>query len=141
MVAPRIEGGIVTVAGGIVGVLLLVIGLVTLARTGIPTESFTEPSTTVGPFGRTPLMGVIELVLGVLVIGASATADKSSMTGIGLVALVFGLVWLIEPGAFGALLGIGRETAVLYLVIGVLALAVGLVGGRGTVVRERRIER
>lgn len=130
----------VTVAGGVVGVVLLVIGLVTLARTGLPTESFTEPTTNVGPFSRTPLMGIVEVLLGVLVVAASATADKSSLAAIGLIALVFGIVWLIEPGAFGELLGVGRETAVLYVVLGVVALAAGSIGGGPAVVRERRID-
>jgi len=133
----RPQTNVVTLIGGVIGVLLLVIGIVALARTGIPTDSFTDPTTSVGPFTRTPLMGIIEILLGVLLIGASATADKGSMTGIGLVTLVFGIVWLIEPGAFGDLLGIGRESAVLYLAVGVVALATGLIG-RETVVRERR---
>jgi hypothetical protein len=132
----RRAADVVTLIGGAAGVLLLVIGIVTLARTGIPTDTFTEPTTSVGPFTRTPLMGIIEIVLGVLLIGASATADKGSVTGIGLVALVFGIVWVIEPGAFGELLGVGRESAVLYLVVGAVTLASGLVG-RETVVRER----
>lgn len=107
------ERCIITIIGGAVGVLLLVLGLVPLARTGIPTDSLTEPTTSVGPFGRTPLMGIIEILLGVLVSGSSATTDNGSITAIGLVARVFGIVWLIEPGAFGDLLGVGRESAVL----------------------------
>jgi hypothetical protein len=136
----RFDIGVIQIAAGVMGVLLLVIGLVTLARTGIPTESFTEPTTTVGPFGRTPLMGLIEVLLGVLVIGAAATADKGSVTAIGLIALVFGIVWMIEPGAFGELLGIGRDSAILYLLIGAVALATGLIGRGDRVVHERRIE-
>ena len=136
----RIEGRVVTIVGGAVGVLLLVIGLVTLARTGIPADSFTDPATTIGPFTRTPLMGIIEIVVGVLVIGASATADKGSVTAIGLIALVFGIVWSIEPGAFGELLGVGRESAVLYVAIGALTLVTGLLGREARVVRERRID-
>ncbi len=135
----RFEGGVLALLGGAIGVTLLVIGLVTLARTGIPTETFTEPATTVGPFTRTPVMGIIEIVLGVLVIGASATADKDSVTGLGLVSLVFGIVWMIEPGAFARLLGVGRESAVLYVLVGAVMLATGLTG-RERVVRERRIE-
>lgn len=132
--------GAVTVIGGAVGVVLLVIGLVTLARVGIPAESFTEPTTNVGPFTRTPLMGIIEILLGVLVVAASATGDKGSTTAIGLIALVFGIVWVIEPGAFGELLGVGRESALLYVLLGALTLIVGLTGRDGTVVRERHIE-
>ena len=135
---PRISPTVVSVIGGAIGVLLLVIGLVTLARTGVPTDSFSEPVTTVGPFERTPLMGIIEIIIGVLTVSAAASADRSSLTGLGLVSLVFGLVWMIEPGAFSGLLGVGRETAVLYLVIAVVCLVAGLLGGVWR--RERIVE-
>jgi hypothetical protein len=133
------RGGVVTVVGGAVGVLLLVIGLVTLVRTGIPDVTLVEPVTSVGPFTRTPLMGIIEILLGLLVIAGSAMADKGAVLAIGLIALVFGIVWMIEPAAFGELLGVGRESAVLYIVIGAVALVSGLMGRNGTIVRERRV--
>jgi hypothetical protein len=136
----RRETDAITIAGGIIGVLLLVLGLVTLARTGIPSESLLEPMTTVGPFSRTPLMALVEIVVGAVVIAGSVTADRGSMTGVGFVALVLSLVWLIEPGAFQGALGVGRESAVLYLVIGIVCLTVGFLGPRGRVVRERRID-
>ncbi len=139
MATPRLSSTVVSVVGGAIGVLLLVIGLVTLARTGVPTESFTEPTATVGPFARTPLMRIIEILIGVLMISSAAGADASSVMALGLVSLVFGLVWMIEPGAFGALLGVGRETAVLYLVIAVVCLVAGLLGGGWR--RERIVER
>jgi general stress protein CsbA len=135
----RVQADAVTVAGGAVGVLLLVLGLVSLARTGIPSGTLLEPVTSVGPFTRTPLMAIVELVLGVVVIGASATADRRSLTAIGLVSLVIGLVWVIEPGAFQTALGVGRESAMLYLVIGATCLAAGLLRLGGPV-RERRID-
>ena len=139
MATPRLGPTVVSIVGGAIGVLLLVIGLVTLARTGVPTESFTDPATTVGPFARTPLMGIIEILIGVLMISAAAGGDASSVMALGLVSLVFGLVWMIEPGAFGDLLGIGRETAVLYLIIAVACLLTGLLGGGWR--RERIVER
>lgn len=116
--------------GGAVGVLLLVIGLVALARTGIPMDTVTAPVASVGPFERTPIMAIIEIVFGVVLIGASASDDAGSVTGIGLVALVFGIVWLIEPGAFRTLLGVGRETAALYLGLGATLLGSGFLGPR-----------
>jgi hypothetical protein len=131
-----------SVAGGVAGVLLLVIGLVALARTGIPAEALTETTAAVGPFTRTPLMAIIEIVLGLIVLVGAVTAERGSLLGVGLVAIVFGLVWLIEPGAFGALLGVGRESAVLYLLVGIVLVVAGvLVRPGGTVVRERDVYR
>jgi hypothetical protein len=131
------DANAVTIAGGAVGVVLLVLGLVSLARTGIP-GTLLEPAATVGPFTRTPLMAVIELILGVVLIGASATADRRGLTAIGLIALVIGLVWVIEPAPFQTALGVGRESAILYLLIGGICLAAGLLRPGGAV-RERRV--
>lgn len=122
----------VAVVGGAVGVVLVVIGLVALARTGIPMDTITRPVASVGPFSRTPIMAIIEIVFGVVLIGASASSDVGSVTGIGLIALVFGIVWLIEPGAFRTLLGVGRETAVMYLVVGGTLVGTGFIGPRPT---------
>lgn len=111
--------------GSILGVIILVIGVVTVARTGIPANDLTAASTAVGPFSRTTLMGIIEVVLGLLLIGAGSTGN--GLRGLGLVFSVFGLVWLIEPGAFQGALGITHATGWLYLLVGLLALAGGLV--------------
>jgi uncharacterized membrane protein len=123
----RVDRGPATIVGAVIGIILLVIGLVALARTGIPADSLTDVTTTVGPFTRTPLMAIIEIIVGLLVIVASADADRASLLGIGMIALVFGIVWMIEPGAFQAWLGIGRDTAVLYLIIGIAGIVVGLI--------------
>ncbi|MEX0869402.1 MAG: hypothetical protein WD011_06990 [Nitriliruptoraceae bacterium] len=130
---------VVTLLGGAAGVVLLVIGIVALARTGIPADTLTAPTAGVGPFTRTPLMAIIEILLGVLLLSAAASRDVDSLTGIGLVMLVFGIVWLIEPGAFTRLLGVGRETAAFYLVVGALGLATGL--GRSLVASRGSAER
>lgn len=132
------ERNIVSVIGGVIGAVLLVIGLVALARTGIPADNLTQPETTVGPFTRTPLMAIIEILAGLLVVAASVSADRGALYGIGFVFLVFGLVWIIEPGAFRDALGVGRETAILYLVVGIVSLVGAVLAGpRGHVVRER----
>ncbi len=120
----------VAIVGGAIGVILLVIGLVALARTGIPTDTLTSPTASVGPFTRTPIMAIIEILLGLLLVSASASRDAGTVTGIGLIALVFGIVWLIEPGAFRPLLGVGRDTAILYLAFGGVCLGAGLLGPR-----------
>lgn len=116
---------VAAVVGSVLGVVVLVIGVVTVARTGIPAADLTGASTAVGPFSRTTLMGIIEVILGLLLIGAGSTGN--GLRGLGLVFFVFGLVWLIEPGAFQGALGITHATGWLYLLIGLFALAGGLV--------------
>jgi hypothetical protein len=126
------------IAASVLGALLLVIGIVALARTGVPAEALTDTTASVGPFTRTPLMAILEIALGLIIVVASATGEKGSLMGVGVVSLVFGIVWLIEPGAFGELLGVGRSSAVLYLLVGLVVLVAGIFASPGgTVIRER----
>lgn len=126
------------IAASVLGALLLVVGIVALARTGVPADGLIETTASVGPFTRTPLMAILEIALGLIIVVASATGEKGSLLGVGVVSLVFGIVWLIEPGAFGELLGVGRSSAVLYLLVGLVVLLAGIFASPGgTVIRER----
>lgn len=125
---------VAAVVGSLLGVVILVIGVVTVARTGIPSQDLTAASTAVGPFSRTTLMGIIEVILGLLLIAAGSTGN--GLRGLGLVFSVFGLVWIIEPGAFQGALGITRATGWLYLLVGLACIAAGLVSS-GYLVRRR----
>ena len=140
----RVAGGPdpAAVIGTIVGVFLLVIAIVTLARTGIPANDLTAGQTVVGWFTRTPLMGIIELLAGLAFLGLGTAGDGRGLAFLGLVAFVFGIVWLIEPGAFQSALGIGRPTAWLYLLIGIASSAAVFIGTGGPrrTTYERRIE-
>jgi uncharacterized membrane protein HdeD (DUF308 family) len=136
----RRELDLVTIVGGAVGVLLVVIGLVALARTGFALDALTTATASVGPFDRTPLMAIVEVVLGVAVIGASLSADRGGLLAVGILTLVFGLVVVIEPGAFVAALGAGSTTGILYVLIGIACLLAGfLLRSAGTYVRERTV--
>lgn len=115
---------VVAVVGAVVGVFVLVVGIVTIARTGVPID-IAEARTTVGPFQRTALMGLIEIVLGLVFVGVGSTRHASGLFALGLVTGVFGIVWLIEPNAFGDLLGVGRATAFTYLLIGIVTSLAG----------------
>lgn len=134
----RSENVAFMIAASVLGALLLVVGIVALARTGVPADGLIETTASVGPFTRTPLMAILEIALGLIIVVASATGEKGSLLGVGVVSLVFGIVWLIEPGAFGELLGVGRSSAVLYLLVGLVVLIAGIFASPGgTVVRER----
>lgn len=128
---------VAAVVGSVLGVILLVIGVVTVARTGIPAADLTATSTAVGPFSRTTLMGIIEVIFGLLLIGAGSTGN--GLRGLGLVFMVFGFVWIIEPGAFQGALGITAATGWLYLLVGVLALAAGLFASGYVLTSRRRV--
>ncbi|MBW3621355.1 MAG: DUF4383 domain-containing protein [Actinobacteria bacterium] len=117
---------VVAVLAGAIALFMLVVGIVTLARAGVPVEDLTGGRTTVGPFARSSLMGIIEIIGGLAMAGVAASRQAGSLTAFGLIAIVFGLVWLIEPQAFGDALGVDRGTAWTYLFLGALATAVGL---------------
>ncbi len=115
------SGSVSSITSGVVGVVLLVIGIVAVARAGL--ADLTSPAVAVGPFVRTALFGLIEIVLGVL---AMATAADRSVRGASVLAVVTGvagIVWLIESAAFASLLGITVATGWLYLAVAVALLA------------------
>jgi uncharacterized membrane protein HdeD (DUF308 family) len=133
---------VVSIVGGIIGVLLVVVGLVALARTGFAFDALTTATATVGPFERTPLMAIIEVILGLSVIGASFAADRGGLIGVGVLALIFGLVVVIEPGAFVEALGASSTSGILYILIGIGLLLAGFLLRRpGSYVRERTVVR
>ncbi len=55
---------VVAVVAGAIALFMLVVGIVTIARTGIPLEGLTDATTQVGPFQRGALMGILEIVVG-----------------------------------------------------------------------------
>lgn len=112
------------ISGGI-GLFLTVLGGIALARTGF--GDLTSPETTVLGFGHTPLLGMIEVIFGVVLMldAASAFASRVVLIGFGAIAAAFGLIVLIEPGAFQDWLGVARNSGWLYLGIGAGAFILG----------------
>lgn len=105
----------------ILGGILLVIGIVALARAGL-SQGFLEPAVTVGPFTRTPLFALIELVLGMVGLATAADADVRSAVVLAVLTGVAGIVWLIEPGAFHGALGVTTATGWLYVLCSAMLL-------------------
>lgn len=103
-----------------VGILLLVIGIVALARAGL--SDLTAPVVPVGPFTLTPLFALIELALGAIALTTAAERDVGAASALAVVTGVAGIVWLIEPAAFVGVLGTGATTGALYVAISVVLL-------------------
>lgn len=111
------------IVAGIIGLVLVILGGVVLARTGF--DSLTGDPTTVLGLGHTTLMGVIDVLVGLFYLGAAASSGgRSTLIGLSLAALAFGAIVAIEPDAFDSALGASSELGILYIVIGV----VGLIG-------------
>ena len=121
----RWPGSLSSVVSGIVGVLWLVIGIVAVARAGL--GDLTSPAVAVGPFVRTPLFGLIEIVLGLVAMATAADRDVRGASALSVVTGVAGIVWVIESGAFAGLLGLTVATGWLYVAIAAaLLVAVGV---------------
>lgn len=109
---------------GLAGVALTVLGAVALIRAGLPVIEGEQTHATVGAFHRTGWMGLIELVLGVSLLASAGTAlDTLGARGMAILAAVFGIIVLIEPGAFHGVLGIHHLTGWTYLIGGAVIAA------------------
>ena len=109
------------VVAGILGVLLLIMGGVALARTGF--GSLTGETATVLGFEHTTLMGLIDIVAGLMfLVAAAAVAVRGQLTGVSLLAAAFGAVMMIEPEALSSALGGGSDLGLVYVVVGLLGL-------------------
>ncbi|HSM01366.1 MAG TPA: hypothetical protein VK960_02845 [Acidimicrobiia bacterium] len=110
---------------GALGLFLTVLGGIVLARIGF--GDLTSPETSVFGFGHTPLLAMIEVAVGLLLMldAASAFASRAMLIGLGGVAAAFGLIIVIEPGAFQDWLGVTRNSGWLYLGIGAGAFLLG----------------
>lgn len=121
--APRIRIDVLQVTAWTSGLLLVVIGLVALARAGFDQISLGSPVVTVAGLPASPLLALAMLTLGVALL-AAATGEVHDrtlrMTGVAIG--VVGTVWTIEPVAFFPLLGVERANGLV-----AIALAVALV--------------
>lgn len=113
------------IVAGIIGLILVIMGGVTLARVGL--TSLTSDTTSVLGVGHTGLMGLIDVVAGLFFLGAAASSGaRGTVIGLSLVAVAFGAIVAIEPDAFDSSLGGGRELGLLYVIIGVVGLLAAL---------------
>ena len=108
----------------LLGIVFVVLGGITLARTGINSHLTSEHVSVAGSV-QTQLMGYIELAYGALLlaVGSIPGAGRSGMSFLGIVALVFGIVVVAQPSSFYHALGIGSGYGIFLIIIGaILAL-------------------
>jgi hypothetical protein len=119
---------------GILGLVLVIVGGVAIARVGF--DSLIGDTTTVIGIGHTLLLGLIDLVVGVLFLGAASSVYgvRGTLITLGGLALAFGAIVAIEPDPFVEYLGDGGPVGVAYAVVGLISLLAGL--ATRTFVRE-----
>lgn len=116
------------IVAGIIGLLLVVMGGVALARL-VPTDSLTAGTTTVFGVGHTALMAIITLGLGLLYLAEAATPYdvQPGLIFLGVATLAFGLIVVIEPAAFDGALSLGVTGGWFFTIIGVISTITGLI--------------
>ncbi|MGH8873861.1 MAG: hypothetical protein ACRDVM_01220 [Acidimicrobiia bacterium] len=125
------------VAAGI-GLFLIVLGGVALARTGFA-AGLPGDTTEVAGFGHTALFGIVEIIVGLLFLaGAGGTYQvRGSLTTLGVISLAFGIILAIEPAAFQGAFGTDSATGWLYAAIGGVSLLAAWLSPTIHVDRER----
>jgi hypothetical protein len=105
----------------IVGLLFVVMGAVALLRVGLP---ITGETATVLAFEHTSLMGIIDVILGLIFMGLAGSAANSrrGLITIGMVCLALGLITAIEPDAIAEFTGGDPALGWLYAVIGLVSV-------------------
>ncbi len=109
----------------IAGIALGVIGAVAVARAGL-SGPIDEPVVEVAGASHTALLGLIELGIGLILVWAGLSRDRSAILFCSILFGAAALVAAIEPDVGGGALAIERSWAVVLVVgFGILALVAG----------------
>lgn len=119
---------------GILGLVLVIVGGVAVARVGF--DSLIGDATEVIGIGHTLLLGLIDIIVGVIFLGAASSmyGVRGTLITMGGMALAFGAIVAIEPDPFIDYLGDGAPVGLAYAIVGLISLFAGL--ATPTFVRE-----
>lgn len=119
-----------------IGIFLIVIGAIGLARAGV--HHIDSPTVAVGPFMMTPLLAAVNLFFGLIgLIGAAGrAAARSGCMFLGPVLLAGGIVALIQHVR---VLGWNRADGVIYILLGAVAIVGAIMTPSMTTYAERRV--
>lgn len=112
---------------GIIGFLLFVMGAVALFRL-LAAEFPATAQVEVLGVGHTVAMAVLAIGVGLLYLAESAYFAPIGVTILGVVTFAFGLIVILEEGAFRDSLGIGSAGGWLYAAVGIISIVMGLSG-------------
>jgi hypothetical protein len=108
---------------GLAGIVLLVIGLIAVAKGGL-SGPVTDPVVDVAGFSHTPLLGLIEAGVGLVLLFCALWGSRASGVFMGTVIAVAGIVVAATPSSFADTLATEASYGWLLVVVGaVVALA------------------
>ena len=126
--APRMRFDLLQLVGWGIGVWLLVVGIVAVARTGLADLDLGSPVVEVVGLTATPLLAGLLIVVGLMILLLSTGAvEDRSLRMLGATIAIIGAVWYIEPDAFASLLATERDHGTWTIVTGVLLSAASFI--------------
>lgn len=113
----------------VIGAILTIMGGVALARTGLNFGNLDTARTTVMGLEHTAILAAIELVVGLTLIGAGAVpgAPRGTMSFMGALLLLFGIIVAIEPNGMHRALGTTTGHGWFWAICGVILLVAAMV--------------
>ena len=117
--APWSPAQFIAVAGGLV---LVVIGGIALARSGIHFDALPLSHSTVAGLHFSSLSAIVQLVAGVILLcgGAYPYTAKGTMATLGVILVAWGLIVAIDPQPFFNMWGYTTANGVFYTVVGAI---------------------
>jgi hypothetical protein len=111
------------VLAGVASIILIVVGAVAIARTDLD-EPLAEPIVEVAGFAHNAVLGIVEVVAGVLLLLAAISRSRGAIMLMSIVIGVAAVIALIEPTVGGDEMPIDRGfAAIVAIVAGVLLAA------------------
>jgi hypothetical protein len=110
------------------GALYIIMGALALGQTGISAAGFINTHVVSLGLHHTGLLGAIELIYGLLMVlaGVVPGASRGLMSFLGVLALGFGIVFLIQPVSFHGALGVHEANGWFYLITGIVTLVAAM---------------
>lgn len=126
--SPRMRFDLLQIAAWVIGLALIVGGLVAIARAGFDDLGLFEPVVEVNGQPATPLFALLWLLIGAALLAAATGAVNEQRLRIaGVLLVVAGLVFLIEPAAFEEFLGVTADSGQAMVLAGALLIATSFV--------------
>jgi uncharacterized membrane protein HdeD (DUF308 family) len=120
------------IVAGIGGIVLIVLGLIAVARGGL-SGPLTEPVVDVVGFSHTPLLGLIEAGTGLILFLCALWGTRASTLFVGVLVAIAGIVVAAAPDAFASSLATESSYGVFLIVLGgIVALTSLLIPDRSS---------
>jgi hypothetical protein len=108
----------------LLGIVFLVVGGISLARTGVHTNNMNAHFANTPLWDHTAWLALGELFFGLLLLGAGVVPGgaRGLMTFLGMIALAFGIAVLVAPTSLGTYTAADSGTGWAYIVVGAILL-------------------